>query len=64
MVRKLDRNMPWYFANYQTMHHWPVTGDGWSDLNEQDKHHDLHMYYTLAWWKMGEGIFDGDDEDR
>ncbi|CUG91093.1 Hypothetical protein, putative [Bodo saltans] len=63
-VRKLDKNLPWYFATYRTMHHWPALGDNWSDLNESEKHNDLHMYYTLAWWKLGEGIFDADDENR
>lgn len=64
MVRQLDKNIPWYFSTYRTMYHWPVLGDNWSDLNEPEKHHDLHMYYTLAWWKLGEGIFDADDDDR
>ena len=62
-VNKLDRNIPWYFSTYQSMYHWPKAG-GFSDLNEEEKHHDLQMYYTLAWWKMGEGIYDPEDEDK
>lgn len=62
MVAKLDKNVPWYFSMYKSMYHFPKEGDGWSDLNEGDKHHDLQMYYTLAWWRMGEGIYDPEDE--
>ncbi|EKG05567.1 hypothetical protein TCSYLVIO_003354 [Trypanosoma cruzi] len=54
-VKKLDQNIPWYFSTYRSMYHWPITGDNWSDLNEAEKRHDLHMFYTLAWWKLGEG---------
>jgi hypothetical protein len=63
-VRKLDRNIPWYFNCHRSTYHWPGAGENWSDLNETEKHHDLHMYYTLAWWKLGEGIFEADDEER
>ena len=63
-IRSVDKNLPWYFSTYRSMYHWPALGDNWSDLNESDKHHDLHMFYTLAWWKLGEGIFDADDDDR
>lgn len=61
-IKKMDQNIPWYFSIYNTMYHWPVTGDNWSDLNEEERYNDLNMYYTLAWWKMGEGIFDPDDD--
>jgi hypothetical protein len=60
-VKKLDKNIPWYFHTFQSMYHWPVLGDNWSDLNEADRYHDLHMFYTLAWWKLGEGIVDESD---
>ena len=61
-IKKMDKNLPWYFTTYRSMHHWPAYGDSWSDLNEEEKQHDWHMYYTLAWWKMGEGIFDPEDD--
>ena len=57
-VKKLDKNIPHYFTLFRSSYMWPVAGSGWTDLNEEEKRHDLHMYYTLAWWKLGEGIVD------
>ena len=52
-VRKLDKNLPWYFTHYRSMHIWPRDGDGWDDMQTENTQGDLHMYYTLAWWKLG-----------
>lgn len=63
-IKKSDQNIPWYFSTVRTTYVWPVLGDNWSDLGEEDKHHDLHMFYTLAWWKLGEGIYDDGPQDK
>jgi hypothetical protein len=60
-VKKLDKNLPWYFTTFRSMYHYPVLGDNWDDLDSKRKEHDLHMFYTLAWWKLGEGIVDDSD---
>ena len=57
-IKKMDKNLPWYFTHYRAMHIWPRDGDGWDDLNAEERHGDLHMYYTLAWWKLGGDIVD------
>jgi hypothetical protein len=62
-VKKLDKNIPWYFSSFRSVQMWPVLGDNWSDLQEDSKRHDFHMFYTLAWWKLGEGITDGGIEE-
>ena len=61
-IKKSDQNIPWYFSTWRTNHMWPITGDGWNDLENDEKRHDLHMFYTLAWWKLGEGIMDETSE--
>ena len=58
MVKMMDKHIPEYFIHHRSQNLWPVMGDGWTDLNEGEKRHDLHMFYTLAWWKLGEGIVD------
>ena len=60
-IVKTDKNVPWYFHTFRSVYHWPVLGDNWSDQNESEKEHDIHMFYTLAWWKLGEGIVDDRD---
>jgi hypothetical protein len=62
-VNQLDKNIPWYFSTFTSMYHWPVLGDNWSDLKAPEKEGDVHMFYTLAWWKLGEGIVDDHDAD-
>lgn len=61
-IERLDKNTPWYFQSTRHMHLWPALGDNWSDLKEPEKAHDISVFYTLAWWKMGEGIVDDWDE--
>lgn len=61
-VAKLDKNLPWYFHTFRSVYHWPVLGDNWSDLREPERDNDVHMFYTLAWWKLGEGIVDESDD--
>ncbi len=60
-VKKLDKNIPFYFNSYRSNYHYPALGDNWDDLGSQQREHDLHMFYTLAWWKLGEGIFDDNE---
>jgi hypothetical protein len=62
-VPKLDKNIPGFYRTYRSMYFWPVLGDNWDAMDTEDKHHDLHMFYTLAWWKMGEGIMDDSDPE-
>ncbi len=61
-VKKLDKNIPMYFNTFRSMYHYPAHGDNWDDLQSKDREHDLHMFYTLAWWKLGEGIMDDNNE--
>ena len=63
-INKSDKNMPMYFSNFRSMYHWPVLGDNWSDMDTERKEHDIHMFYTLAWWKLGEGIVEGIEDTR
>lgn len=63
-VDKLDKNIPQYFHTFQSMYLWPVLGDNWDDLESEKRGHDMHMFYTLAWWKLGEGIVDDHDKDQ
>ena len=60
-IRKMDKNLPWYFTHYRTMHIWPRDGDGWDDLQSEQRQADLHMYYTLAWWKLGADMMNPTD---
>uniref|UniRef100_A0A7S1QU53 Uncharacterized protein n=1 Tax=Neobodo designis TaxID=312471 RepID=A0A7S1QU53_NEODS len=62
-IDKPDQNIPQYFYTFQSVYHWPVLGDNWNDLDSEKKEHDIHMFYTLAWWKLGEGIVDDHDAD-
>lgn len=70
-IKRNDKNIPWYFTTMRHVYHWPALGDNWDDKGGIDgpgpwargKAHDMHMFYTLAWWKLGEGITDGDDDE-
>jgi hypothetical protein len=65
LVPKMDQNLPQYFHTWSSTYLWPANnraGDQWDDLQQETKHHDLHMYYTLAWWKLGEGVWTDFDD--